>query len=176
MGWTWTRAILAHAYRLPAREERVEAILAGARPSGIIRADPTDLTPVRAVLESARTLSVELAVRLSRQGSTTAHHILAAHQQWRSRPDSGSELAHARAVATLHTHAPPQLTAQPHAAALGDKGPHHRAALGKEQLAMISLRLTTVRPDLHRLAPGPFPPPARHRALVPLPPHRRCVR
>ena len=112
--WPWTSAILAHAYRLPPREERVDAILAGARPSGIIRADPTDLTPVRAVLESARTLSVELAVRLSRQGSTTAHHILAAHQQWRSRPDSGDELAHARAVATLHTHAPPQLTAQPH--------------------------------------------------------------
>ena len=111
--WPWTSAILAHAYRLPAREERVEAILAGTRPSGIIRADPTDLTPVRAVLESARTLSVDLAVRLSRQGSTTAHHILAAHQQWLSQPDSGHELAHARAVAIRHA-PPPQLTSQPH--------------------------------------------------------------
>jgi hypothetical protein len=110
--WPWTSVILAHAYRLPAREERVEAILAGARPSGIIRADPTDLTPVLAVLGAARTLSVDLAVRLSRQGSTTAHHIVAAHQQWRSRPDSGDELAHARAMAARH--APPaQLMAQP---------------------------------------------------------------
>jgi hypothetical protein len=65
------------------------------------------------VLEAARTLSVDLAVRLSRQGSTSARHILAAHQQWLSQPDSGHELAHARAVATRH--APPaQLTAQPH--------------------------------------------------------------
>jgi hypothetical protein len=111
--WPWTSVILAHAYRLPAREERVEAILAGTRPSGIIRADPTDLTPVRTVLEAARTLSVDLAVRLSQHGSTTARHILAAHQQWLSQPDSGHELAHARAVATRH--APPaQLTAQPH--------------------------------------------------------------
>jgi hypothetical protein len=111
--WPWTSAILAHAYRLPPREERVDAILAGTRPSGIIRADPTDLTPVRTVLEAARTLSVDLAVRLSRQGSTTAHHILAAHQQWVSQPDSGHELAHARAVATRH--APPaQPTAPPH--------------------------------------------------------------
>jgi hypothetical protein len=110
--WPWTSAILAHAYRLPPREERVDAILAGARPSGIIRADPTDLTPVRAVLESARTLSVDLAVRLSRQGSTTARHTLAAHQHWQTRPDSGDELAHARAEATRH--APPaKLTAQP---------------------------------------------------------------
>jgi hypothetical protein len=110
--WPWTSAILAHAYRLPAREERVDAILAGTRPSGIIRADPTDLTPVRAVLESARTLSVELAVRLSRQGSTTARRTLAAHQQWLSQPDSGRELAHAHAVATRHM-PPAQLTAQP---------------------------------------------------------------
>jgi hypothetical protein len=110
--WPWTSAILAHAYRLPAREERVDAILAGTRPSGIIRADATDLTPVRAVLESARTLSVELAVRLSRQGSTTAQRILAAHQQWLSQPDSGHELANAHAQATRHM-PPPQPTAQP---------------------------------------------------------------
>jgi len=89
--WARTGHALAYARDLALDAdrpmERIAAVLAGHRTSGLVHADSVDLLPVRRALTSAQQLSTELATQLDRDRDLTARmpstvpHLADAHAQ-----------------------------------------------------------------------------------------------
>lgn len=93
--WPKRSHIIAHAYRLPPREDRVTAMLAKTQPAGIVRADEQDFVPVVIAVSNAHALSLELAVHVSLHSPPSTRRLLAAHERWLDRPHAGVELVRA---------------------------------------------------------------------------------
>jgi hypothetical protein len=59
--WAARGTLTSYACQLPRRADRLEQILAGRRPAGIVHPDATDLRPVTDALHHAKVLSTDLA-------------------------------------------------------------------------------------------------------------------
>ncbi|CCH88525.1 protein of unknown function [Modestobacter italicus] len=103
--WADTGALVAYAWDVPPREERVAAYLRGYQLGGLVRVDAVDLLPVAGALHNARLLSVAVATRAAESGRTTAdfpRRALAAHQALLDRPQTAAALEAATREAGRH--------------------------------------------------------------------------
>jgi hypothetical protein len=99
--WAQQGWLLAYARHLPPRQDRVSQYLVGHRPAGIVRADHIDLRRVRATIDRARLLAIELAASLHDDSDQwrvrpTASHLAAVHRARISAPDAAPAIAAAR--------------------------------------------------------------------------------
>lgn len=108
---TADRPIVALARDLPFREERLDSVLAGNRPGGVIRADARDLLPAATALRAARLTSTALAATLN--DGTRPMHTHAAHRVAHARPDAAEQIRDAQRLTLHHLHEQPRSPAHP---------------------------------------------------------------